>query len=451
MTANWRVEQIKALAPDAASVKAAQKLTSSSKWPLLEYNQQAVWGHCQGSGSKPYQTRIDFSEPAFKCSCPSHKFPCKHGLALFILYAEETDAFTEQQQAPAWVQEWLDSRTERKTKQAEKKANAKPVDAAAQAKRQQQREAKVSRGVEELGLWLQDLVRGGFAELPEKPYKFWDDMRARMIDAQAPGLANWVSQLANAALSGPQWADRLSKSVGQLHLLLQAYQRIDQCPAQLQADIRALVGWPVNKDEVLKTEPVVDDWAVLATATEQQQQQQDSLLSQRIWLYGQKTQQMTLILNFAHEMNRRSLNISLAPGQVVQGPVYFYPSATPLRAIEGDLKTITSIDQLVGAESIATALDGYHSALSKNPWLGRYPLLLNNVRIHAASREIVLLDSNNALLPVSINHDLRWSLLALCGSNPVTVFGLWNGEQLQPFAIVNEYGHRQLTKMEEAA
>ena len=448
LAANWTAEQIKALAPDAASVKAAQKLISSSKWPLLEYNQQAVWGHCQGSGSTPYQTRIELSEPAFKCSCPSRKFPCKHSLALFTLYAEDADSFTEQQ-PPPWVQEWLDSRTERKAKQAEKKANAKPVDPAAQAKRQQKRETKVSRGVEELSLWLQDLIRAGFAELPEKPYRFWDDMRARMVDAQAPGLANWVSQLANAALSGPQWADRLSKSVGQLHLLLQAYQRIEQCPVELQADIRSLVGWPVNKDEILKSEPVVDDWAVLATAIEQQ----DSLLSQRIWLYAQNSQRMALILNFAHEMNRRTLNISLAPGQIVQGAVHYYPSATPLRAVEGELKNIASFDQLAGAESIAVALDGYQRELTKNPWLGlgSYPILLNDVRIGMLAKDLVLLDSQDALLPISIGNDLRWTLLALCGSRPVTVFGLWNGERLQPLGIAHQHGYRQLTRIEEIA
>ncbi|MCB1718739.1 MAG: SWIM zinc finger family protein, partial [Candidatus Competibacteraceae bacterium] len=68
------------LAPDSASLKAAQKLLSSRNWPLLGSNEQALWGHCLGSGSKPYLVRIELDEPAFKCSCPSRKFPCKHAL-----------------------------------------------------------------------------------------------------------------------------------------------------------------------------------------------------------------------------------------------------------------------------------------------------------------------------------------------------------------------------------
>ena len=68
-------EQITQIAPDAASVKAAKGL-GLSKWVLLEQHDHTIWGHCQGSGSNPYQTAVDLSgEPAFKCSCPSHKFP----------------------------------------------------------------------------------------------------------------------------------------------------------------------------------------------------------------------------------------------------------------------------------------------------------------------------------------------------------------------------------------
>ncbi len=52
-------------------------------------------GLCQGSGRQPYQARVDLAEPAFKCSCPSRKFPCKHGLALLLLFAKTDTALIE--------------------------------------------------------------------------------------------------------------------------------------------------------------------------------------------------------------------------------------------------------------------------------------------------------------------------------------------------------------------
>jgi hypothetical protein len=88
MPLNLSADELLRLAPDTASVKAAKGLVIPTKWPRLGYDEAAIWGECQGSGSKPYQTQIDLSEPAFRCSCPSRKFPCKHGLALGLLYLQ---------------------------------------------------------------------------------------------------------------------------------------------------------------------------------------------------------------------------------------------------------------------------------------------------------------------------------------------------------------------------
>ena len=65
------VDAVLAMAPDEASVKAARGLASPGKWQTLGFDDAAAWGLCQGSGSKPYQVRVDFSGPACSCSCPS--------------------------------------------------------------------------------------------------------------------------------------------------------------------------------------------------------------------------------------------------------------------------------------------------------------------------------------------------------------------------------------------
>ena len=106
--------EVWALSPDAASSKAAKGLQSLSKWPNTGSNDAAVWGECQGSGSKPYQTQVDLSGPAFKCSCPSRKFPCKHGLALMLLRAAGQVADGGEQ--PEWVNAWLGGRAEKAEK-----------------------------------------------------------------------------------------------------------------------------------------------------------------------------------------------------------------------------------------------------------------------------------------------------------------------------------------------
>ncbi|MCD0157069.1 SWIM zinc finger family protein, partial [Deinococcus sp. 6GRE01] len=91
-------DAVLALAPDAASAQAARKLAAPGKWQNLNTPAGSLWGECQGSGRTPYLTGVDLSgpaqtSPAFKCTCPSRKFPCKHALALLLLRATHADTF----------------------------------------------------------------------------------------------------------------------------------------------------------------------------------------------------------------------------------------------------------------------------------------------------------------------------------------------------------------------
>lgn len=205
---NWTPEQILALAPDAASARAGQGLANARKWSSLGSDDRSAWGLCQGSGKDPYQAQIDLTEPAFRCSCPSRKFPCKHTLGLFLLLAGQPDLFKEKR-PPVWVGEWIASRAKRAQQRVEKQAQAeteeKAVDPQAQAKRAANREAKVKAGLQELELWLRDLARGGLAAAQSQPPQFWERTAARLVDAQAPGIARLVREMAGMPASGEGW------------------------------------------------------------------------------------------------------------------------------------------------------------------------------------------------------------------------------------------------------
>ena len=74
-------------------------------------------------------------------------------------------------------------------KKEQKAKSETPVDEAAQAKRQEKRHQKVLGGISDLEVWMKDLVRNGFLNVPERAYTLFDNMARRMVDAQAPGLA----------------------------------------------------------------------------------------------------------------------------------------------------------------------------------------------------------------------------------------------------------------------
>src|SRR5678815_5061397 len=99
------------LAPDASSASAARGCSNPGKWVTIGRSDVALWGEFQGSGSKPYQTQVDLREPAFKCSCPSRKFPCKHGLGIMLIFASGENAIA-QAKRPQWVDEWMSTRAQ---------------------------------------------------------------------------------------------------------------------------------------------------------------------------------------------------------------------------------------------------------------------------------------------------------------------------------------------------
>lgn len=433
----WQRDQIMALAPDAASAKAAHELTTLRKWVTLGAGPNVLWGECQGSGAKPYQTAIDLSEPAFKCSCPSRKFPCKHGLALFLLYSQATSHFASSASAPTWVQSWLDGRAKRQSAKAEPHPTpaTKPAAEQAQAKRAAARTEKVAAGMAELTTWLKDLVRAGFAEAQTQPYTFWQTMAARLIDAQAPGLAAQVQTLGRLAVSGEGWADRLTDAVGKLFLLAEAYQRLEHLPTGLQQDVRTAIGWYQPREEVLAGEPVTGRWQVLSHTIEKE----ELLLNQRVWLRNRTDGRYASILNFAHESNRQSLDTCWRCGAEVECTLYYYAASTPLRALATDVKTVATIGQLPATLDVQAALRTYQQALATNPWLTRYPLLLADVVAqsapHNGKEQWFLGNPKGSALPLSRRAKNQWLLLSLTGGAPAHCFGEWLDDGFWPLGV----------------
>lgn len=429
------MEQIIALAPDAASAKAGRSLATASKWQNVGQNERAVWGECQGSGAKPYQTVIDLSEPAFKCSCPSRKFPCKHALGLFLLIANEPA--TGNATVPAWAAEWLgkrDSQAQRRS-EAAKKADEEPDEAtlarraSQKAKRSLDREAKVVAGLKELELWLRDLLRHGLASAQTRSFDHWEQMAARLIDAQAPGVARRVRDLAYLPQSGDGWIERLLAKVSSLFLLLKAYERIETLPVATQADVRSAIGWSVKEDELPDENVVADEWLVLGQRTTGE----EGLRVRRTWLQGQRTSKGALVLEFAAP--GQHLALDLLPATRVEAELIFYPSNYPLRAaVKKRGNTIRSPQGFGGYETSDDLLTTYAEALAFNPWLEAIPAPLQTVVPVHRAEQWLLRDSNSRLLSLKSDSTSGWKLLALSGGYPITIFGEWNGRSLLPIS-----------------
>lgn len=125
-TLTFTEDAIHRLAPDTDAVQAARGLLRKKSFLKPGISADATWllAQCQGSGSKPYEVSIDLDDPAnptFRCSCPSRKLPCKHGLGLLLLYAQSPEQFSEQEPSADLI-----AKREKKAARAEKKAEAGP-------------------------------------------------------------------------------------------------------------------------------------------------------------------------------------------------------------------------------------------------------------------------------------------------------------------------------------
>ncbi|WP_170319616.1 SWIM zinc finger family protein [Polyangium spumosum] len=164
-----------------------------------------AFGHCEGSGSTPYAVSMDLAtgadKPTVRCSCPSRLFPCKHGLALLLAFAQKGALFP--------VEEPPKDLLQKREKQAQKAAEKKPAPAAAAAPRSVNKTALAKKAKEQsdaldtLETFLVDLASGGLGGLSGKSIEAIEHQAKRMADADMKRTSAVLTRLA-AYVSG-EW------------------------------------------------------------------------------------------------------------------------------------------------------------------------------------------------------------------------------------------------------
>ncbi|MEC3952241.1 SWIM zinc finger family protein [Nocardia sp. CDC153] len=439
MTTAWTADHIGSLAPDAASLTAARKLRG--KWSGTGIHDTALWGLCQGSGSRPYQTIVDLSGPAYKCTCPSRKFPCKHALSLLLSWS--AGEIVPAASIADFAADWLGGRAAKAAKAAEKSGpEAKPSRGGGATA--DQRRARVGAGLIDLDTWLTDQVRTGLAQADRSPRAF-ETVAARMVDAQAPAIAATLRRLP-LATTHSDWPRLLLREYARLHLLAMAHARLDELSPELRASVRTHIGYPTPA-ETVRAEPAVrEHWLVLGVRTTVE----DALYTRRVWLRGRASGRWALVVDH-HYGSPAFPNDTPAPGFQVDASVHFYPSATPLRAMWGERHQIpepfTTIPLTSGDDSarsdaaarpgsIAAALAEQARAVGADPFLRSWPVLLADVVPVRGENGWYVVESEGDALPISIAEGEPWRLLGLSGGHPVTVLGEWTVDGLVPVAAL---------------
>ena len=424
----WTHEQVTRLAPDDSSLAAARKLATPGPWSDTGATDLLLWGKCQGSGKTPYQVSVDLTGPAFKCSCPSRKFPCKHGLALLLLWVDGRGTIRDSEQPADFAEDWAATRVARAASPAAPPAERKPQDPEAKARRLDDRLALMTAGMDDFALWLGDLVRGGLAAARHQPYGWWDAAAARLVDAQLPGLAEQVRDMGSAVSGRPDWADHLLMALGRWWTATHAWTARATLGNDELGDLRALLGWAYATEEIKAADAVSDRWLVLgAHRTDDGRLQQ-----QRTWLWGESSHQILQVLDFA--ARGQPLAVAKVVGSVLEATLARYPGTATRRAVFSTEPIVVGTSPTLPAGvGLAEATAAAAAAWATNPWSARVPVVLDGVRASATR----LVDAEGRALDL-IPAPENWLLLALSGGAPAQVFAELEGGRLRPLSCASE-------------
>lgn len=436
------MEQVIAIAPAPASIAAAEPLTTPPRWVSLGADDRALWGRCRGSGAEPYDTVVDHVGVAWRCTCPSRKLPCKHALALLLLWVR---GVVPDGSAPVAVQQWIGSNDRRSGGATPDRAGDAPStgddeddaasgdDAPAPPDRddldrsRDDRLARMLEGLAELDRWLEDRMRTGLADPALARYDTWDRLAARLVDARAGSLANRVRRLAGLVGASPDWHADVLAELGMLHLIAEAGRRVPELPGPLADAVAVAAGWQVKQADVLAGVPETDEWFVAGRSDTRE----DRIEVRRWWLRGARSGRWAMLLSFA--AYQQSLDDSFAPGTVVHADLHRYPGGS-LRALAGvrhaDPLPLPPAGPL--AVSVAEACDEIGTAVAAEPWVERFPATV------LASPSVldgrwVLADATGSLPLIGDDRSLA-TLLAASRGTPSAVTIEWTPWGVVPLA-----------------
>ncbi|MFN8523374.1 MAG: SWIM zinc finger family protein [Chloroflexota bacterium] len=427
-------EQVLALLPGSPAQKAARGLATPRPWTGLGRSADALWGDCRGSAKDPYSVAVHLEGPAYKCSCPSPRHPCKHAAGLMLLVAEQPATVTAEA-PPDWVTEWLTARVQRAERKAARAAEPPSVDVEAQARRAAQREERVNDGVAELSQALHDVMRRGLGAVQQEGPAFWFRLAARMTDAQAPGLATRVEALSRIAGADEDSTARPVEQVSLLHLLARGHARLSDLAPPLRATVRTQLGWSQSQADLAVRPGTADRWLVVGSVLATN----GSLRSRRTWLVGAESHQIHLLVDHAH--GTVAFETSYAVGSQMIAEVIPYDGAFPLRVIVKHRSVIQApAARCLPTATIRECMDQYARAISLDPWIAWFPMLLANTIPVEHGGAMLAVDEAGHALPLSWSLEQAWPLIAQSGGRPLDLFGEWDGQRLTPLSVLDTSG-----------
>ena len=293
---------------------------------------------------------------------------------------------------------------------------------------------KDAAGLEDLDLWLGDLVRSGFVSLSSRPKDLWDEQARRMIDAQCPGVARRLRQVDAMGFAGEGWQAALLDRLAQIHLLIEGFRHLDSLPVEVAEDVKAAIGFPVDLDAVRAGAAgihVRDTWRILGQAYALE----DKVTARRTSLWGRDTRRSALILDFSAA--GRPFEDGFKTGTEVDATLGFCPGSAPIRALLIERHAPPGpFGTLEGGSTVLEAHAAFGAALARCPWVELLPIVLAEVSLRDDKSGWSAIDRSGAYIPLARSFDRGWHIEAISGGEPFTLTGEFDGSTLNPLGAL---------------
>lgn len=420
-------EQILGLAPNPQHIRTSRSLARADKWRSLGHTDRECWGEFPLKNKDPLRVALRLSDLAFTCTCTGRIRPCTHVLALLQLKPPGPANAAATDTPPDWVLNALAA----PPPSAQIFARSTPTSPTQMRGRQ----ATIMAGLQELKLWLHDLVHNGLGAVRERPVAYWAQMANRLVDARVSDLGDDVAAIGALMGKTPEWPQEALRIMGRLYLLIQGFEHIDNLSPLEQADLRAAVGWyprPVSAQDLSFDSPIHDQWHVLGQRNVPARRR----AIQRIWLWGQETARFALLVNSAR--TNQPLARPFPTGAQLNAEVEFYPGTMPVRGQIVACHQIRRADLPTAAfTSLRSIMDEYNAVLTRNPWLRLFPVMVAGVTTRREGAQWLLVDAEGYILPLPASFEHGWHLAALAYAGNLTLFGEWDGTTLTPLTLWN--------------
>lgn len=432
---SWTVEHVAAVARSASTVSAAEVVADPSAWPVLGADDTLLWGRCRSSAGEPYEVVVDHVEAVFRCTCPSRRTPCKHAVALLLLWVRGS--------VPVGLRPAGLSRPTVRAHPAVGAAGSRPDDRPGPADLPTEgpagdasgdapgdapgeRMERIRDGLVELERWIEDRIRLGLAHPDTARPETWERLAARLVDARAGALANRVRRVAAMVGSHASWHADVLAELGVLHLLAEGGRRVGTLPPDLAASVAMATGWQVRRADVLAGVPETDDWLVAGRSDTRE----DRIVVRRWWLRGLRSGRWAVVLDFA--VQHDGLDEPFGVGSVVDADLFRYPGAS-LRALVGRSAEPGVRPSEVPTRSVAEAVAEVGNLVAAEPWLERVGALVLAAPSRHDGRWVLTDDTGSVPL---VGGDARvGALLAASLGSDVAVAVEWTPAGFEPLAV----------------